>query len=51
MRAMYSRWQDDLRAAVPTARSLTADRQSLMFLSNEADVLREYELRGHIHRP
>ena len=41
-RAMYSRWQDDLRAAVPTARIvelLTAN--PFMFLSNEADVLRE----------
>jgi hypothetical protein len=41
-RAMYSRWQDDLRAAVPTARivDLPVDNP-FMFLSNEADVLRE----------
>jgi pimeloyl-ACP methyl ester carboxylesterase len=41
-RAMYGRWQDDLRAAVPTARivELPVDNP-FMFLSNEADVLRE----------
>jgi pimeloyl-ACP methyl ester carboxylesterase len=42
MRAMYSRWQDDLRAAVPTARIVElAAANPFMFLSNEADVLRE----------
>jgi hypothetical protein len=41
-RALYSKWQDDLRAAIPTARivQLAADNP-FMFLSNEADVLRE----------
>jgi non-heme chloroperoxidase len=42
MRAMYSRWQDDLRAAVPTARIVELPvANPFMFLSNEADVLRE----------
>ncbi|MGH9220798.1 MAG: hypothetical protein ACRD1W_15945, partial [Vicinamibacterales bacterium] len=41
-RAMYDRWQRDLRAAVPTARIVELPGASLyMFLSNEADVLRE----------
>ena len=41
-RAMYSRWQDDLRAAVPTARIVELPTANpFMFLSNEADVLRE----------
>jgi len=41
-RAMYSRWQDDLRAAVPTARIVELPvANPFMFLSNEADVLRE----------
>jgi non-heme chloroperoxidase len=41
-RAMYSRWQDDLRAAVPTARIVELQvANPFMFLSNEADVLRE----------
>ena len=41
-RAMYSRWQDDLRAAVPTARIVELPAANpFMFLSNEADVLRE----------
>ena len=44
-RALYVRWQDDLLAAVPTARILELPGASLyMFLSNEADVLRE--IRG-----
>jgi hypothetical protein len=41
-RAMYSRWQDDLRAAVPTARIVELPSANpFLFLSNEADVLRE----------
>ena len=41
-RALYSRWQDDLRAAVPTARIVELPTANpFMFLSNEADVLRE----------
>ena len=41
-RAMYTRWQDDLRAAVPTARIVELPAANpFMFLSNEADVLRE----------
>lgn len=41
-RAMYVRWQRDLLAAVPSARIVELEGASLyMFLSNEADVLRE----------
>ena len=41
-RALYVRWQQDLLAAVPTARIVELTGASLyMFLSNEADVLRE----------
>ena len=41
-RAMLSRWQRDLLAGVPTARIIELPRANLfMFLSNEADVLRE----------
>jgi pimeloyl-ACP methyl ester carboxylesterase len=41
-RALYARWQRDLLAAVPTARIVELPGASLyMFLSNEADVLRE----------
>lgn len=41
-RAMYTRWQQDLLAAVPTARIVELPGASLyMFLSNEADVIRE----------
>jgi non-heme chloroperoxidase len=41
-RALYSRWQEDLRAGVPTARIVDLTGANLfMFLSNEADVLRE----------
>jgi pimeloyl-ACP methyl ester carboxylesterase len=41
-RAMYTRWQHDLRAGVPTARIVELPGANLfMFLSNEADVLRE----------
>ena len=41
-RALYTRWQQDLRAAVPTARIVELPGASLfMFLSNEADILRE----------
>jgi non-heme chloroperoxidase len=41
-RALYSRWQQDLRADVPTARIVELIGANLfMFLSNEADILRE----------
>jgi non-heme chloroperoxidase len=41
-RATYSRWQQDLLAAVPTARIVELPGANIyMFLSNEADVLRE----------
>ena len=41
-RALYTRWQQDLRAAVPTARIVELTGANLfMFLSNEADVSRE----------
>ncbi len=41
-RAMYTRWQQDLLAAVPKARIVELPGASLyMFLSNEADVIRE----------
>jgi non-heme chloroperoxidase len=41
-RAMYARWQQDLLAAVPTARIVELPGANLyMFLSNEADVIRE----------
>jgi pimeloyl-ACP methyl ester carboxylesterase len=41
-RALYVRWQQDLLAAIPTARIVELAGASLyMFLSNEADVLRE----------
>ncbi len=41
-RAMYTRWQQELLAAVPTARIVELPGASLyMYLSNEADILRE----------
>jgi non-heme chloroperoxidase len=41
-RALYVRWQRDLLASVPTARIVELQGAGLyMFLSNEADVLRE----------
>lgn len=41
-RAMYTRWQHDLLAGVPSARIVELPGASLfMFLSNESDVLRE----------
>jgi non-heme chloroperoxidase len=41
-RAMLSRWERDLLAGVPTARIVELEGANLyMFLSNEADVLRE----------
>lgn len=41
-RALYTRWQQDLRAGAPTARIVELPGANLfMFLSNEADVLRE----------
>jgi hypothetical protein len=39
---MLSRWERDLQAGVPTARLVELPGASIyMFLSNEADVLRE----------
>ena len=44
-RALYAGWQQDLLAAIPTARIVDLPGASLyMFLSNEEDVLRE--IRG-----
>jgi pimeloyl-ACP methyl ester carboxylesterase len=41
-RALYTRWQQDLRAGAPTARIVELTGANLfMFLSNETDVLRE----------
>ena len=41
-RALYVRWQRDLLAAIPSARIVELEGASIyMFLSNEADVLRE----------
>jgi pimeloyl-ACP methyl ester carboxylesterase len=41
-RALYTRWQQDLRAGAPTARIVELTGANLfMFLSHEADVLRE----------
>ena len=41
-RALYTRWQQDLRAGVPIARIVELTGANLfMFLSNEADVIRE----------
>lgn len=46
-RAMYTRWQQDLLAAVPTARIVELPGASLyMFLSNEADIIRELRAFG-----
>jgi pimeloyl-ACP methyl ester carboxylesterase len=43
-RALYTRWQQDLRAGAPTARIVELPGANLfMFLSNEADVLREIQ--------
>ncbi len=42
MRAMYTRWQHDLLAAIPTARIVELTfANPFLFLSDEADVLRE----------
>ena len=39
---MTAKWQSDLRAAVPAAKIVELPGASLyMFLSNEADVIRE----------
>ena len=47
VRNMYTRWQKDLLAAVPRARVVELTGANLyMFLSNEADVLRE--IRGFV---
>ena len=44
---MYTRWQHDLLAAVPSARVVElAGANLFMFLSNEADVLRELRAFG-----
>ena len=41
-RALYARWQQDLRAAIPAARIVDLEGAGLyMFLSHQADVLRE----------
>jgi len=49
-RAMYTRWQHDLLAGVPTARIVELPGASLfMFLSNEADVLREVRAFAATH--
>ena len=41
-RAMYTRWQQDLRAAIPTARIVELPGANIyMSLTNEVDVLRE----------
>lgn len=41
-RALYTRWQQELLSAVPTARIVELPGANLyMFLSNEADVIRE----------
>ena len=41
-RALYTRWQQDLRSAIPTARIVELPGANIyMFLTNEADVLRE----------
>jgi hypothetical protein len=41
-RALYTRWQQDLRTAIPTARIVELPGANIdMFLTNEADVLRE----------
>ncbi len=42
VRLMYKRWQQDLLAAIPAARIVELPGANVyMFLSNEADVLRE----------
>ena len=44
---MIGRWQRDLRAGVPSARIVNLVGANLyMFLSNEADVLREVRAFG-----
>jgi hypothetical protein len=41
-RAMLEKWQTDLRAGVPDARIVELpDANLYMFISNEADVIRE----------
>ncbi len=46
-RVMISKWENDLRAGVPTAHIVELPGANLyMFLSNEADVLRE--IRGFL---
>jgi len=45
VRTMYARWQQDLLAAIPTARIVDLPGANVyMFASNEADVLREIRL-------
>jgi hypothetical protein len=44
---MYTRWQHDLLAGVPGARIVELPSANLfMFLSNEADMLREVRAFG-----
>ena len=51
-RALYVRWQRDLLAAVPSARIVELEGASLyMFLSNEADTLREVRTFAATLRP
>ena len=51
-RAILSRWQRDLLAGVPTARVVELSHANLyMFLSNEADVLREVRAFGATLQP
>jgi pimeloyl-ACP methyl ester carboxylesterase len=51
-RAILSRWQRDLLAGVPTARVVELSGANLyMFLSNEADVLREVRAFAATLRP
>ncbi|MGE3842909.1 MAG: alpha/beta fold hydrolase [Vicinamibacterales bacterium] len=46
-RAMYTRWQQELLAAIPTARVVELPGANLyMFLSNEADIIRELRAFG-----
>jgi non-heme chloroperoxidase len=50
-RALYVRWQRDLLAAVPAARIVELEGASLyMFMSNEADVIREVRAFAATHR-
>jgi len=51
-RAMVSRWERDLLAGVPAARIVELAGANLyMFLSNEADVLREVRTFASVVSP